>query len=82
LESFNPREFVEKFDLVSEAGWQKWVELLRQELRESYIAMGEPIYLVRFAGRLRAYAVWVIRKILRNWVFPMLVEIKRLITSR
>lgn len=82
LGTFNPRGFVERFDLVSEAGWQRWTDLLRQELRDSFIAVGEPLYVVKFVSRLRAYVVWLIRKLLRNWVFPVLVRIKRLITAR
>jgi glycosyltransferase involved in cell wall biosynthesis len=79
---FNPRNFVEKFDLVSEVGWQSWVELLRQELRDSFLTTGEPIYVVKFVSRLRAYGVWLIRKVMRNWIFPVLVKLKRSITSR
>lgn len=81
LGTFNPRKFVEEFDLVSEAGWQRWTDLLREELRASFLTMGEPIYIVKFVSRLRAYGVWLIRKILRNWVFPVLVRIKRSITA-
>lgn len=82
LGTFNPRAFVEDFELVSEAGWQRWTELLRQELRDSFLTMGEPLYVVKFLSRLRAYGVWLIRKLLRNWVFPVLVKLKRLVTAR
>ncbi|MEY4061254.1 MAG: hypothetical protein RIQ31_916 [Actinomycetota bacterium] len=82
LDAFEPRKFVEGYDLVSEAGWGRWVEFLRQEIRDSFLAIGEPIYIVKFVSRLRAYGVWLVRKLLRNWVFPALVKLKRLITSR
>ena len=77
LEIFQPRKFIEDYDLVGESGWSNWVEKLTNELRESFLAEGKPTYVLAFISRLRAYGVWLARRILRNWVFPVLIVVKQ-----
>ena len=75
--TFEPRRFIADFGLLGEVGWDAWLEVFQNELKNSFLDLTQPGYLISFMRRLANYIVWLQRRFMRNLVVPFAIKIKR-----
>jgi glycosyltransferase involved in cell wall biosynthesis len=82
LGEFQPRNFLEKLNLVGDQAWEAWDKILRTELEWSFRDLGEQSAIASFVDRAISFGVEQVRFVYRRRLKPALLMTYRRLSSR
>ena len=82
LGEFQPRNFLEKLNLVGDKSWEAWDKILRTELEWSFRDLGKQSAIASFVDRAISFGVEQVRFVYRRRLKPALLMTYRRLNSR
>lgn len=82
LGEFEPRNFLEKLNLVGDKSWEAWDKILRTELEWSFRDLGKQSAIASFVDRAISFGVEQVRFVYRRRLKPALLMTYRRLNSR
>jgi hypothetical protein len=82
LAEFQPRNFLQKLNLVGDQSWDSWDKILRTELEWSFRDLGKESAIASFVDRAFSYGVAQVKLVYRRRLKPALIMTYRKLMNR